>query len=140
MSDNQPPLIPPRRDVSAASQHSIAMRGLMTGAELERPRATFTPPSLERLLPVVMQNWKFVVACTLLGLMAAIGALPLMETRYLISAKVLVQMGREMTAPPTALAKDIVPQIVTSMRPEVLGSEIEIMKSPALTKDVVEAV
>src|SRR5262249_8768315 len=42
-------------------------------------------------------------------------------------------------APPTATAKDSVPQILTSRRPEDLGSEIEIMKDPQLLEQVVHA-
>jgi uncharacterized protein involved in exopolysaccharide biosynthesis len=79
------------------------------------------------------------VLWTLLGLLAAVAALPLMDTRYLATAKVFVQLGREMTAPPTAMAKDSAPQIITSKRPEDVGSEIEIMKSRALIEELVAA-
>ena len=126
--------------LTATPPYALRVRGLQNGREsVERPRATFTPPGLDRMLPVVLQHWKLVLVCTLLSLMAAIGALPLMGTQYLVTAKVLVQFGREMTAPPTATAKDSVPQIVTSKRPEDLGSEIEIMKDPQLIEEVVLA-
>ena len=136
------PLSPttPPQDASASASYGLRVRGLLNGGDLvDRPRATFTPPALDRMLPVVVQHWKLILVCTLLGLMSVIAALPLMDTRYLVTAKVLVQLGREMTAPPTATAKDSVPQIVTSKRPEDLGSEIEIMKSPQLIQEVVLA-
>lgn len=131
---------PPQQDASASASYGVRVRGPLNGGELmERPRATFNPPALDRMLPVVLQHWKLLLACTLLGLMAAIAALPLMDTRYLVSAKVLVQLGREMTAPPTATAKDAASQIMTTKRPEDLGSEIEIMRSPQLIEEVVRA-
>jgi len=120
--------------------HALRVQGLQGGRDLvDVPRATFSPPGFDRLLPVILQNWKLVLACTVLGLIGSIAALPLMDTQYLVTAKVLVQVGREMTAPPTATAKDSIPQILTSRRPEDLGSEIEIMKDPQLLEQVVLA-
>jgi uncharacterized protein involved in exopolysaccharide biosynthesis len=109
------------------------------GDPFDRPRATFTFSGLRWMLPVIAQHWRFILRCTLLGLIASIVALPLMETQYLVSAKVLVQIGREMTLPPTAMAKDSVPQSLTSKRPEDLGSEIEIMKDPQLIEELVRS-
>ena len=112
---------------------------LPSRALTDLPRATFTAPGLSRLLPLIVQHYRLIVLCTLLGLSAAIVALPLMDTRYLATAKVFVQLGREMTAPPSATAKDSAPQLVTSKRPEDIGSEIEIMKNRALIEELVAA-
>ncbi len=121
-------------------RQALNVGGLLNGgAFAEKPRATFNPPALDRIVPVVLQHWKLVLICACLGLGAAIVALPLIGPRYMVTAKVLVQLGREMTAPPTANAKDSAPQITTMKRPEDLGSEIEIMKSPQLLEDVVHA-
>ena len=89
----------------APRSHPVWVGGLSGGNTpyLERPRATFSPPALDRMLPVVLQYWKIILICTVLGFGAAVAALPLLETSYLITARVLVLVGREMTPPPTAM-------------------------------------
>ena len=125
----------------APRSHPVWVGGLSGGNTpyLERPRATFAPPALDRMLPVVLQYWKIILICTVLGFGAAVAALPLLETSYLITARVLVLVGREMTPPPTAMPKDGMAQIVTSKRPEDLGTEIEIMKNPQLLEELVNS-
>ncbi len=106
---------------------------------MNRPAATFTPLGLAKVVPIVVQSWRLIVVCTILGLLAVVAALPLMGARYVVSAKVLVELGRETTAPPTVTAKDTAPQQLAVKRPEDLGSEMEIMRSPQLIEDVVRS-
>jgi uncharacterized protein involved in exopolysaccharide biosynthesis len=119
---------------------TLRLRGLAdNNFAAERPLATFTPLGLSKVVPVLVQNWRLIAACTVLALVAVIAALPLMGTRYVVGAKVLVELGREMSAPPTVTAKDSAPQVIASKRPEDLGSEMEIMRSPQLVEDVVRS-
>jgi uncharacterized protein involved in exopolysaccharide biosynthesis len=120
-------------------QQLAGLSGNGTSIMLERPRVTFAPIGVSWVASVLLQNWKLIAACTLISFLAVVAALPLMDTRYLVHAKVLVELGREMTAPPTVTVKETAPQVIMSKRPEDLGSEIEIMKSPELMEALVRS-
>ncbi|HEY1261612.1 MAG TPA: GumC family protein [Stellaceae bacterium] len=105
--------------------------------DIDRLRSVWTPPGIGRAAPALAQHWKLIVGFTLLVVAAVTAVLPLMEPRYQVTAKVLVRLGRELSAPPTVTAKEDSQEVITTKRTEDLGSEIEIMKSPQLIEQVV---
>lgn len=109
------------------------------GDGVDQLRAVWAPPGIARAAPALAQHWKLIAGFTLLVLLGVIAALPLMEPRYQVTAKVLVRLGRELSAPPTVTAKEDSQEVITTKRTEDLGSEIEIMKSPQLIEQVVNA-
>lgn len=103
-----------------------------------RPRATWTPRNPLEVLPLLRRNWGLLVLSAIAGLLAVLVALMALSPRYEVSAKLLVRMGREMTAPPTLAAKDAAQVMPAARRPEDAASEVEILTDPRLISQVVE--
>jgi uncharacterized protein involved in exopolysaccharide biosynthesis len=91
-----------------------------------------------QVLALLARQWKLLFLSALAGAAALFVALLVVSPRYDISAKLLVQFGREMMAPPAVGAKDGSQVMPAAKRPEDIASEVEILSNPRLIRQVVE--
>jgi len=103
-----------------------------------KPRATWTPSDPWQVLVLLARHWKVLLLSALAGAAALLVALLVVGPRYDISAKLLVQFGREMMPSPAIGAKDTAQIMPASKRPEDIASEVEILSNPRLIRQVVE--
>lgn len=99
-------------------------------------KAVISAPGIDRVVPIILQNWRLIVVSLVAVLILTLGALVYMDPRYEVNARILIKLGREMAAPLTVT--DTAQVIPTQKRPEDINSEIEIMKSPDLLRKLVE--
>jgi uncharacterized protein involved in exopolysaccharide biosynthesis len=103
-----------------------------------KPRATWTLSDPWSFLLLLAGHWKLLLLSALAGALALFVALFLVSPRYDINAKLLLQFGREMMAPPGVSAKDGAQVMPAAKRPEDIASEVEILSNPRLIRQVVE--
>jgi uncharacterized protein involved in exopolysaccharide biosynthesis len=103
-----------------------------------KPRATWALSDPWYFLILLSQHWKLLLFSALAGAIALFLALLLVSPRYDIDAKLILQFGREMMAPPGVGAKDGAQVMPAAKRPEDIASEVEILSNPRLIRQVVE--
>lgn len=104
----------------------------------DRPRAVIPPADPVRLLRLLARHWLFLGTAAIAGFVAMLGVLMMVTPTYDVTAKILVRIGREMTAPPVLGVKEGAQIMPASKRPEDLASEVEIFSNPRLIRGVVE--
>lgn len=100
------------------------------------PRVSFNSPSLDGLVVVLVQHWRWIVCAGLVFAVASLIALPFLTPAYEIKASLLCKLGREQLPPSVAGGT---PVSTPFKRPEDVASEIEIIKSQVLVEQLVKA-
>lgn len=109
----------------------------MTGSH---PKTTWLPTDLLGVLALVRRYWLLALACGLAGAIALLAAAVLIGgPRYLVNAKVLVNLGPEMAGSPLLAAVQGAPSAPAILRPEDSATGVEIFNNPRLIREVVEA-
>ena len=101
-------------------------------------RATWTPADLFWLGRLLRGNARLLLAFSVAGLLAMVAAMLISGPVYDVSAKVLVRIGREMTASSFAGAKEGAQAAPVQKRPEDIASEVEILTNPGLIQKTVD--
>ncbi len=100
------------------------------------PRVSFSAPSPDWLMVILLQRWRWVLGLALAAALGVLVALPFLTRQYEISASLLYKLGREQ-APPTVTGAAAV--AAPFRRTEDVTSEAEIIASQALVEDLVRS-
>lgn len=114
-------------------QPHAAQAGVVLGA---MPRVTFSAPSLDWLMVILLRRWRWMLAATLVAAAGVLLALPFLTKQYEVSAALLFKLGREQ-APPALSGSPTV--AAPFKRTEDITSEAEIITSQALVENLVKA-
>ncbi len=98
------------------------------------PRVTIPAPSADRVVSIIVQNWRMILLSTAVMLTAAIGFLMVVGLKYEVSARMLIKLGREHSAQPVGANESVVP---SGRRTEDIASEVEILGSQFLIERVI---
>ena len=101
------------------------------------PPATWAPSDALWVLRLLRRNWAVLLLSGFAGLLALMAVMVIMGPRYDVSAKVVVQLGRETSASPAISARPGAPVMPAALRPEDIASEVELLRDPALIRSVV---
>ncbi len=96
---------------------------------------TWDGETIPRILPMVLQNLRFIIVMTIIGAIVGFVAVLSVKPRYEVTGTLMLQLGHELAAPPTVDESRVMPQ---GKRSEDLANEIEIMSSQGLVKELVE--
>ena len=89
-------------------------------------------PAVLRIAVVLLAQWRMIVACTILAVLASVVYLTTRTPAYEINAELYIQIGQEMAPPPTVFASDRQQASPQLKRPEDVHSEVEFLRSPLL--------
>src|SRR5688572_10473224 len=101
-----------------------------------QPRTTWQPPSIDWVVPLVVKRWRFICAFAALIAAAIFVALLVRGPVYEANARLLVKIGRE-TVNATSIGEQRT--VMHAKRPEDVKTEIEIMMSPHVLGELVDA-
>jgi uncharacterized protein involved in exopolysaccharide biosynthesis len=99
-------------------------------------KVTWNPPPVGRMLAIIKSRWKTVIAGAIAGFLIALAALAVATPRYSISASIMLQLGREMTAPATLNDAIAMP---AEKRPEDIATAVEMMSGQHVVEQVVDS-
>ena len=102
------------------------------------PRTTWVPSDIAGAIALLRRYWRLLIACGVAGSLALLAATIVVSgPRYIITAKVLVNLGPEMAATPLLKARETGAQVPTMRRPEDSATGVEIFSDPHLIREVV---
>ncbi|MBW6396483.1 hypothetical protein KPL78_01430 [Roseomonas sp. HJA6] len=102
------------------------------------PRVTGLPTDLLGWVALLRRQWKLVFACAVMGMLAMIAAAVFIRgPSYAVTAKIMVNLGPEMTGSPLLAAREGAPAAPAMRRPEDSATGVEIFSNPRLIRDAV---
>lgn len=102
------------------------------------PRVTGLPTDFFGWVALQRRHWKLILACAFLGMVAMIAAAVFVQgPSYTVTAKIMVNLGPEMTGSPLLTARDATPAAPAMRRPEDSATGVEIFSDPRLIRDAV---
>lgn len=102
------------------------------------PRMAWIPTDPIGVLVLLRHYWLFILCCGLAGAIALVAAAILIGgPRYVVTAKIMVNLGPEMVGSPLLSAREGTPAAPAVRRPEDSATGVEIFNNPRLVRDVV---
>lgn len=104
------------------------------------PKATWLPTDLLGVLTLARRYWLLMLGCALAGAVALLGSAVLIGgPRYIVAAKIMVNLGPEMTSSPLLATLQGTPAAPAALRPEDSATGVELFNNPRLIRDLVES-
>jgi uncharacterized protein involved in exopolysaccharide biosynthesis len=101
-----------------------------------KPRI-WSPPDVMRLLMALAHNFVWLVIAPIVGLGMTVAYLLLNDPSYSVGSQLMVRFGQELSAPATVSATGSQQVVPMSKRVEDITAEVQIMKDPAIIREVV---
>jgi uncharacterized protein involved in exopolysaccharide biosynthesis len=102
------------------------------------PRTTWVPSDIAGVIALLRRYWLLLIACGVAGSLALLAAtIVISGPRYIITAKILVNLGPEMAATPLLKARETGAPVPATRRPEDSATGVEIFTDPRLIREVV---
>lgn len=101
-------------------------------------RTTWLPTDLLGVFALLRRYWRLILACAVAGVFGLLAQAVLIGgPRYIVSAKILVNLGPEMVTSPLLVAREGASQAPPLRRPEDPATGVEIFSNPRLVTEVV---
>jgi uncharacterized protein involved in exopolysaccharide biosynthesis len=115
---------------------AILMHGPPTPGSL--PKTTWVPSDIAGVVMLLQRHWRLLIACGFAGILALLAAtILILGPTYVITAKILVNLGPEMAATPLLKARETGAPVTPTRRPEDSATGVEIFTDPRLIREVV---
>ncbi|MBR0671747.1 hypothetical protein [Neoroseomonas soli] len=116
------------------------MQGVGTAVIGARPKTTWLPTDLFGVLALARRYWLLMLGCALAGAVALLASAVLIGgPRYIVAAKIMVNLGPEMAGSPLLATLQGTPSAPAMLRPEDSATGVEIFSNPRLVRDLVES-